>query len=207
MPQLCWRGLRPVAGGGRLGRRGQMLPTALQAGSAEWHWQIDNPVDPFQAGRRAPMSQDKPAEAAAQFEVALKMDATKGDRATLCKYLGDALACEGNAVAAENEYARAEQLLPGDSGLRQQIAASRTLAQLRKTLKIGPTPEMYSQLAGDEANQGLARDALEHYLAALKLKPDSPEILNNLAWLLATSLDRKVRDGTGPSSTPATPAN
>ncbi len=35
--------------------------------------------------------------------------------------------------------------------------------------------------------------AAEAYLKALKLEPDNPEILNNLAWLYATAEDRKFR--------------
>jgi Tfp pilus assembly protein PilF len=34
-----------------------------------------------------------------------------------------------------------------------------------------------------------------HYQKALQIKPDSPDILNNLAWLLATCPDAHIRDG------------
>ena len=36
---------------------------------------------------------------------------------------------------------------------------------------------------------------MEHYLAALQLKPDSSEVLNNLAWFLTTCPDAHIRDG------------
>ncbi len=39
------------------------------------------------------------------------------------------------------------------------------------------------------------RSSVEHYLAALQLKPDSPDVLNNLAWLLTTCPDARIRDG------------
>ena len=169
------------------------LELALQANS-KGTWQMDNAVIHHKLGVVL-LSQDKPAEAAAQFEAAIKIAASPADEAYYRKYLGDALAFAGKTDEAEKEYARVEQVLPGDAGLQQQIAASRALAGLRETLKTGPSPEIYSQLAGNEASQGLARDALEHYQAALKLAPDSPQILNNLAWLLTTCLDNKVRDG------------
>ena len=34
-----------------------------------------------------------------------------------------------------------------------------------------------------------------HYQKALQIKPDSPDVLNNLAWLLATCPDAHIRDG------------
>jgi protein O-mannosyl-transferase len=39
-------------------------------------------------------------------------------------------------------------------------------------------------------------EALEHWRQALKAQPDSAAVLNNVAWLLATSADDKVRNGT-----------
>ena len=39
------------------------------------------------------------------------------------------------------------------------------------------------------------REARDQYYAALRTMPDSPSVLNNLAWLLATCPDPGVRDG------------
>ena len=44
-------------------------------------------------------------------------------------------------------------------------------------------------------NIGKHADAVEGYNAALKIKPDDEGVLNNLAWVLATSPDEGVRDG------------
>ena len=38
-------------------------------------------------------------------------------------------------------------------------------------------------------------EAITHYQKALQIKPDSPGVLNNLAWLLATCPDAHLRDG------------
>jgi protein O-mannosyl-transferase len=43
--------------------------------------------------------------------------------------------------------------------------------------------------------QNRAPEAIKHYRLALGLKPDWPETLNNLAWLLATHPDDTLRDG------------
>ncbi|MBN1393522.1 MAG: tetratricopeptide repeat protein [Pirellulales bacterium] len=44
-------------------------------------------------------------------------------------------------------------------------------------------------------NLGKHAEAVADYEKALKLEPDDPGILNNLAWVLATSPDDKIRDG------------
>jgi len=38
-------------------------------------------------------------------------------------------------------------------------------------------------------------EAITHLQKALQIKPDSLEVLNNLAWLLATCPDAHIRDG------------
>ena len=43
---------------------------------------------------------------------------------------------------------------------------------------------------------GRTSEAIAHYERALELDPNSTEALNNLAWLLATSPDAPLRDGT-----------
>ena len=43
--------------------------------------------------------------------------------------------------------------------------------------------------------RGEARTALEHYREALRVKPDDPASLNNMAWFLATTRDDSLREG------------
>lgn len=59
-------------------------------------------------------------------------------------------------------------------------------------------PEHYLALRGQAdayLNIGKHAEAVTDYDAALKLKPDDTELLNNFAWVLATSPDDSVRDG------------
>jgi tetratricopeptide (TPR) repeat protein len=44
-------------------------------------------------------------------------------------------------------------------------------------------------------NQGQRAEAISDYEKALKLRPKDPGILNNLAWVLATAPEDKLRDG------------
>jgi Flp pilus assembly protein TadD len=45
------------------------------------------------------------------------------------------------------------------------------------------------------AEQGLAQEAVAEYQKLLRLRPDWPEVLNNLAWTLATHPTASLRDG------------
>ena len=42
---------------------------------------------------------------------------------------------------------------------------------------------------------GRAKEAAKHYRRALELHSDWPEVLNNLAWILATHEDPELRNG------------
>ena len=43
--------------------------------------------------------------------------------------------------------------------------------------------------------RGRAAEAVQQYQEALRQQPDQPEVLNNLAWILATSADTAARNG------------
>jgi tetratricopeptide (TPR) repeat protein len=162
---------------------------ALQPGSCPW---LSNPMNVAHNLGCLFLIQDKPAEAEAQFEAALKVDP---NNAITRMCLGEALTDQGKTAEAEAEYAAAIQLMPGNAALLQEIESSKTLARLRETLMTEPTPEIHVEMAQILTIKDKFQDAVEHYLAALKLQPDAPDILNNLAWLLATCPNKKIRDG------------
>lgn len=63
-------------------------------------------------------------------------------------------------------------------------------------LKLYPTlPEVHAKMAQALARQGDFANSVSHYYAALRGKPDDPEMLNNLAWILASCRDPKLRNG------------
>ena len=66
---------------------------------------------------------------------------------------------------------------------------------MSQALELLPTADLRLQVAGAWAGQGKFQAAVRGYRAALALQPQSPELLNNLAWILATYSDAKVRDG------------
>jgi len=63
---------------------------------------------------------------------------------------------------------------------------------------MGAFPDDYVahlNLADALTYMGRGEEAVFHLNEALRLKPNSPEVLNNLAWLLATSPETNIRDG------------
>jgi Flp pilus assembly protein TadD len=101
------------------------------------------------------------------------------------------------------QYALARRLRPDDVATSEELAADLThqeqspaaLPSVREALDLLPTAEMRAQLAGAWAGQGKFQYSLQAYRAALALQPESPEILNNLAWLLATCPEAAIRNG------------
>jgi len=118
--------------------------------------------------------------------------------------LGLGLEHAGETNRAIPCYRVATAIFPGN------IEAHRNLAYLlRRQDHLAAAEEEYNTLLAmnpdDLATQlGLADifnhlgrpdKAVSHFSEALRIKPDSTEAMNNLAWTLATSPDTNVRDG------------
>jgi tetratricopeptide (TPR) repeat protein len=148
---------------------------------------------------RVLVQQKKFAEAEAQFGEILRLNLYS---ANAHKHLGDVLVREGKYAEAEAEYSNALMIKPDDAVINRALAiaslkaeSEKKLTNLYNALKILPTPETHTQIAVILAIKGEFQDAIEHYNEALRLRPDSPDVLNNLAWLLATCTDAHIRDG------------
>ena len=69
-------------------------------------------------------------------------------------------------------------------------------AHLREAVRLKPdNVEARGLLAAVYSAQKRDRDQAHEYAEMLRLRPDWPEVLNNLAWLLATHLNAQARDG------------
>jgi len=110
----------------------------------------------------------KTSEAIKHFEMALLIDDT---RASVHSSLGVALLDTGRVEESLRHLETAIALDPKDADAHYNLG--NTLLQL-----------------------GRASEAAAQYQRALEINPDDTETMNNLAWLLATSLDAMVRDGT-----------
>lgn len=69
------------------------------------------------------------------------------------------------------------------------------LPYLEQLAKQTRDPELQIKLATLGIQLNKPQVAVAHFREALKLKSDWPEVLNNLAWTLATSPDASVRNG------------
>lgn len=111
--------------------------------------------------------QNKPAEAESSLRRALQIEPKYPDGRF---YLGKLLLDTGRAAEAVSEF--------------------RTLTTLRPE-----SPAAQAQLASAFLALQKPDEAIQHYREALRLNPDAVDVLNNLAWLLATHPDAKYRNG------------
>jgi tetratricopeptide (TPR) repeat protein len=116
--------------------------------------------------------------------------------------LGNVLYQQKKFEEAKGEYLIALRLKPGDPAIGGQLASvsqmielENKLAGLYEALKTQDTAALHAQIASIRMARNEFPEAVEHYGEALRLEPDSPEILNNLAWLLATCPEAAFRDG------------
>ena len=118
--------------------------------------------------------------------------------------LGNALARKGQLNDAAPHYAAALKLRPDFADAHSNLAAilarngrmEEALAHCEKAIVIPPDDATSHILFGDLLVQhGCETEAMTQYWHALELVPDSPDALNGLAWIFATSLDVAVRNG------------
>jgi len=127
-----------------------------------------NPHDerPYEEMASLYLSQDRVMEAIQEYRAALRLSPDSPQA-----QLGLAVAYE-----RQGEPSKAQQLLEAVVGKNPQTAQAQ------------------ASLGDLCADQKLYPEAIEHYQAALRIKPDMAEAHNNLAWLLATAEDSRYRN-------------
>jgi protein O-mannosyl-transferase len=117
--------------------------------------------------------------------------------------LGYVLLAQGNLADGVSHYATARRLRPDDEVTTGDLAnaliklpeSQTAMPHLLGALDLLPSTELRAHVAGAWAGQGKFHYAVQAHRAALAAQPQSPEILNNLAWLLATCPEADLRDG------------
>jgi tetratricopeptide (TPR) repeat protein len=147
------------------------------------------------------LEMDKPDAALADVDRALELQPDY-DRARRLRAAVLAKAGKLDQVIKELETLLAKS--PKDVKLQAQLAMLYTVQKNPKktaelyTAILAQKPDEVEALSG-RANallgMGKHAEAIADYDKALKLEPDDSGMLNNLAWVLATSPDDKLRDG------------
>lgn len=66
--------------------------------------------------------------------------------------------------------------------------------QLESLSRDPNQPQLHNNLANLFRQQGNIEKALYHWHKVQELEPDKPEVLNNLAWVLATTEESRLRN-------------
>ena len=125
------------------------------------------------------------------------------DNAQAHSNLGRVLSLQRRAAEAEPHFQTALKLKPNDADIRKSYAAALAgqgrraegVQQLHEALRLRPDTDARLLLATLLYQTHKLPEAIAEYRQVLNAKPDQPEALNNLAWLLATCSDGTLRDG------------
>ena len=119
--------------------------------------------------------------------------------------LGQALAINGKFAEAEPHFLAAIKLKPDDPLAHRRFADAlirqgrnrEAIFHLQMVLCLSPKSDIQTRLslAALFYQTGDARQAADQFRKVLLVSPNLPGPLNNLAWLLATSSDDKLRNG------------
>jgi tetratricopeptide (TPR) repeat protein len=140
-------------------------------------------------------------EAMVHFQKALEITP---DYADAHNNLGSALLQKGSVDEAITHFQTALQIKPDSAeasynlgnALLQKGKVDEAMVYYQKALQINPADsEACYHLGSALLQKGRVEEAIAHFQRALQIKPDSVDVLNNLAWLLATCPDAHVRDG------------
>ena len=145
--------------------------------------------------------QQKYDEAGTHFLASLALNPRNGEAHD---NLGKILAMRGQFSEAESHFQAALAIKPNDAdaqrafglALAQQGRVQDAVQHLQEALRLEPDVPTRLQLAGLLRGLGKIREAIAQYHQILLKNPDSLDALNNLAWLLATSPDDSLRNGT-----------
>jgi len=117
---------------------------------------------------------------------------------------GKTLLSQGQVPAAQARLTVATRLQPDNPDAQEQLGLAcaqlgqidAAVAHLQTAIHLRPTAEAHYYLGLARVIQHRSNEALTNYQEAVRLKPDWPVALNDLAWLLATDPDPAQRNGT-----------
>jgi protein O-mannosyl-transferase len=140
-------------------------------------------------------------EAIAHYEEALKI---RPDYAEASCNLANALLSKGDLDSAIARYSACLTLSPNQAEAQYDLASAllrkgrtdEAIAHYKKVLELRPdSADAHANLGSAFLTKGRVRDAVAAYRNALRISPENVPAQSNLAWLLATSSDPSLRNG------------
>jgi protein O-mannosyl-transferase len=140
-------------------------------------------------------------EAIAHYQGALKI---RPDYAEASCNLANALLSKGDLDGAIAGYSACLALSPDQADVQYDLASAllrkgrtdEAIAHYKKVLELRPdSADAYANLGSAFLAEGHVRDAIDAYRNALRISPENVPAQSNLAWVLATSSDPSLRNG------------
>jgi tetratricopeptide (TPR) repeat protein len=140
-------------------------------------------------------------DAVAHYQKALEI---RPDYAEASCNLASALIAKGDFDGAIAGYTACLAAMPDQEEAQYNLAsallrkgrADEAIIQYQKVLRMHPqSADAHANLGSAWLAKGRVRDAMEEYTRALQIYPENLAALSNLAWLLATSADPSLRNG------------
>jgi tetratricopeptide (TPR) repeat protein len=140
-------------------------------------------------------------EAIAHYQEALK---NRPDYAEASCNLANALLSKGDLDGAIARYSACLALSPNQAEAQYDLASAllrkgrtdEAIAHYKKVLELRPdNADAHANLGSAFLAKGRVRDAIGAYSNALLISPENVPAQSNLAWLLATSSDPSLRNG------------
>jgi tetratricopeptide (TPR) repeat protein len=140
-------------------------------------------------------------DAIAHYQQAL---AIRPDYAEASCNLANALIAKGDFDGAIARYTACLAAIPDQEEAQYNFASAllrkgrtdEAIVEYQKVLQMHPeSSDAHANLGSAWLAKGRVRDAMAEYTSALRISPENLAALSNLAWLLATSAEPSLRDG------------
>ena len=140
-------------------------------------------------------------EAIVHYQKALEI---RPDYAKASCNLANALIAKGDFDRAIAHYTACLAAMPDQEEVQYNLATAllrkgrtdEAIIQYQKVLQMHPeSADAHANLGSAWLAKGRVRDAMAEYTKALRISPENLAALSNLAWILATSADPSLRNG------------